>query len=137
MCPLTLADCFDKPPYELYMRQPLRTSRVLEAALRTGQQHLPATTLGCEGPLMQLTLSAYHAAAEATSPEGAFPRAQLMQNKRLAARSCSQVVSTLKALSQPLHGGIGQQAVISDVIQAAASVAVVGPSPHSGAIGEC
>jgi hypothetical protein len=115
------------------MRQPLRTSRVLEAALRTAQQHSLLATSTAE---MQLTLGAYHAATEATSPEGSTPGAELMQNKRQATRSCSQLVSSLKALSQPLPPGIAQQEVIPYVIQVAASVAVVGPTVHSWAVGE-
>ena len=133
----TLADCFDKPPYELYMRQPLRTSRVLEAAMRTAQQHLPLNTdPSGHMQLVHLILGAYHAAAEATSPEGAFPGAELLQNKRLATRSCSQIVSSLKALGQPMPPGIDQQEVISYVIRTAASIAVMGPTVHSWGIGE-
>lgn len=133
----TLPDCLPELPYELYMRDPLHTSRVFEAAMRTAQ---PISTLkpgsGDSIQLVQVILGSYHSAAEATSPEGAFPGAELMQNKRLASRSCSQLVSTLKALHRQLPLGIGQQDVMIFLLQLAASAAEVGPSVHSWAVGE-
>jgi hypothetical protein len=119
------------------MRHPLRTSRALEAALRAAQPILTLNPGSGESlQLVQVILGSYHSAAEVTGPEGAFAGAELMQNKRLASRSCSQLVTSLKALHRPLPPGIGQQDVMVFLLQLAASAAEVGPSVHSWAVGE-
>jgi hypothetical protein len=73
----------------------MRASRVVEAALRT----VP-TGSSARSAVQQLT--SIHRTHEITTPEGAARSTNLLQNKRLAVRSCSQQISTLKAICQPL-----------------------------------
>lgn len=98
-CPLqtnTLTECFQELPYELYMRQPLRASRVVEAAVRTTPKELNTDEI-------VYLLTSIRVASDTTSPEGAAASTNLLLNKRLTTRSCSQLLSTLKAISQPLR----------------------------------
>jgi hypothetical protein len=83
------------------MRQPMRASRVVEAALRTAQHSLIRGRTSADVSMVML-LEEIRAAVDASSPEGAAATTNLLQNKRLAVRSCCQLVSTLKTLSLPL-----------------------------------
>lgn len=130
------AEVFEKLPHELYMRQPMRTSRVAEAALRTIQQD-QSGGLDVFGGMVAL-LSSIHEAAEATSPKGMAPTTNLLLNRRLTMRSCSQLVTTLKAISRPLPVDPqreGPAEVFIFKAQVASGVAMVGPTVHSWAVG--
>jgi hypothetical protein len=111
------------------MRQPLRASRVVEAAVRTTPKELSTDEI-------VYLLTSIRIASKTTSPEGAAASTNLLLNKRLTTRSCSQLVSTLKTVSQPLRPQIDQQRVISNQVQVAYSVAMAGLAVHSWAIGE-
>jgi hypothetical protein len=63
------------------------------------------------------------------------PRGPLL-NKRLAMRSCSELVSALKAGSQPLGAGAVGVDVFQERVVLASSVATAGPSLHAWARGE-
>lgn len=75
-------------------------------------------------------------AAETISPEGAAPSTYLLGNTRLTVRSCSQIISTLKLVSQPLGPGISLQEVVHQQLQLASYAAMAGPTVHSWAMGE-
>jgi hypothetical protein len=125
----TLTECFQELPYELYVRQPLRASRLVEAAVRTTPKELSTDEV-------VYLLTSILIASDTTSPEGAASSTNLLLNKRLTTRSCSQLVSTLKAISQPPRPQIDQQRVITAQIRVASSVAFAGLAVHSWAIGE-
>lgn len=110
----------------------MRSSRILEASLRA--QGLPATSSPTY--TMQLLLQATHTALQATSPEGAFSSVELLQNRRLAVRACSQHISALKAACQPLPLQVDAAKVLLHQIQVVSVVANLGPIVYSWAIGE-
>jgi hypothetical protein len=129
---LKRTECCRKLPFEVFMRQPMRTSRVVEAALRTAQHN---STFSC----MTWHLTSIYQVQEITSPEGVAHSANLLQNKRLAVRCCSQQISTLKAISQPLALHVVRPedglSLLSYQIQVAACVALAGPTIHGWATG--
>ena len=118
------------------MRQPMRASRVVEAALRTAQHGSFITGRTSADASMVMLLEEIRAAVDATSPEGAAAFTNLLQNQRQSDRSCCQLVSTLKAISLPLDLRIDRQFVILQQLQITSSVAVVGLNVHAWAIGE-
>jgi hypothetical protein len=64
-------------------------------------------------------------AAEATSPRGN----DLLTNRRLAMWSCSQLITTLKAASQPLAAGVMNEGVMHWRLALASSLAfAAGPA---------
>jgi len=91
-----------KLPFEIYMRQPMRTSRVAEAAMRAAD----LARLKHPDDLQHL-LSSIYWAVETTSPEGAAASTDLLRNKRLAVRSCSQLVTALKVVNEPVAPQVG------------------------------
>lgn len=84
-------------PHHIYLREPMRTSRVLEAALRAADQSRIIHPMELSD-----TLTIYSIGAAVTNPVLSSQSTDLMTNKRLALRSCSQLVTTLKAINQPL-----------------------------------
>lgn len=135
-CILSLPECFDKLPFQLYMRQPMRASRVVEAAIRASQHGSLITGLTSPSDSMVLLLEEIHHAVDVTSPDAVAAATNLLQNKRMTVRCCCQLVSTLKAISQPLNARVDRQAVMLQQVQIASLVAVAGPNVHSWAIGE-
>jgi hypothetical protein len=117
------------------MRQPMRASRVVEAALHTAQHGSFITGRTSADASMVMLLEEIRTAVDATSPEGAAAFTNLLQNQRLAVRSCCQLVA-LKAISLTLDLRIDRQFVILQQLQITSSVAVVGLNVHAWAIGE-
>jgi len=113
------------------MRQPMRASRVVEAAVRSFNRSL----INNSNDLAHLLTSVFWA-AETISPEGAALSTDLLGNKRLTIRSCSQIISALKLVSQPLGPGISREKVVQLQLQLASYAAMAGPTVHSWAMGE-
>lgn len=127
-----IPECFHALPYEMYMRHPLRYSRVMEAVTRT----VDLSRITHIDDMTSL-LECVFCIAEMTSPEGAAPSTDLLRNKALALRSCSQQISALKVVMQPMPLFIQQKDVLWLQVRVASYVAMVAPIVHSWARGEC
>jgi hypothetical protein len=71
-----------------------------------------------------------------TSPGGPEHSIKLLNNRRLAMRSCSQLVTTLKAASQPLAAGVMNFTAAGCRMQLECAAAGAGPTLHLWARGK-
>lgn len=109
------------------MRQPMRASRVVEAAFRAADQKRIRDT----SDMVQLLINVFWA-AKTTSPEGSAPTSDLLANRRLSARSSSEIVSVLKVIRQPMKPFVSQQDISEWQVRVASYATMAGPTVLHG-----